>query len=608
MTQRRWSFRLLASLFALSLVAAACGDDDDGDVGGGTGTTEESGAPREGREGGTLIWAHEQEPPDLHLDDPNNNLSITSWIIQSMWEGLFGVSSDIGFFPELLAGEPEEVQNPDGSFTANFTLRDGLQWSDGTPLTANDVKFTYDVIMETDESGEFVYLIGSRQGYDTITDFTVTSDTEFSITWSKFFAGYPSLFARVFPAHAFGDGGAAAVNEALLDWTGPDGQPLPSSGPLVFEEWNRGVSMTLARNENYHGSVSPDVENDGIAHVERVQINFVEDTDAQINALVSGEAHFIFTQPQVEFGDNIANNPDFEVASIPGPSWEHIGFNLLNPHLRKPEVREAIALAIDKEQIMSTLYTPLYGDLLPAEGLGNSYWMANQEHYVDNQGEAGYGHGDVEAARAKLEEAGYTEGSDGVYTHPEDGRLSLRIGTTGGNRLRELQEQIIQQMLADAGIEIVIDNVPGADYFSERIFSDEAIAAATTQGAEGDPTIWDITMFAWVGGPWPGSQSVAFRTGDGNNGYGYANPEFDEVIARCDATVDEDERAACYNEADRYVTTLELDPETGLVVVPLTQKPNFYAYDANRLASAAVAVDANDAGPLANVVDFQLAG
>jgi peptide/nickel transport system substrate-binding protein len=606
--KRTFSLRLTALAAAVALVVAACGGDDDD-------SASESTARRnvEGRDGGTLIWAHEQEPVDMHLDDPNNNLSITSWIIQGLWEGLFGITAETQFFPELLTDDPQTTENDDGSVTLAFTLRDGLTWSDGEPLTSDDVKFTYDVIMErgtTDEDGDgendFVYLIGDRTGYDTITNFEVTSPTEFSITWSAFFSGYKSIFERVFPKHAFGaNAGAAEVNAALPNWKSADGKVLPSSGPLVFDKWDKGVSMTLVRNDRYHGSVSPDAENKGKAHIDGVRINWVADTDAQINALKSGEAQMIWTQPQVEFGDNIVTDDRFVNATRPGPSFEHWGFNLLNPHLKKPEVREAIALAIDKQEIYETLYEPLYKDLMPVEGLGNTYWMTNQEQYENHQ--ADYGKGDADAAKQKLEDAGYTEGSGGIYEHPDDGPLTLRVGTTGGNKLRELQEQVIQQQLEKAGIRIEFDNVEGSDYFSERPFSEEALAAAASGGAEGDPTIWDITQFAWTGGPWPGGQSAAYRTGSGNNAYGYTNPEFDAKDDECNAETDDAALADCYNELDKYVTTLELDPENGLFMVPLTQKPQFYSYNGEVLSSAPVSPDADDAGPMVNAVDYQFA-
>ena len=161
-----------------------------------------------------------------------------------------------------------------------------------------------------------------------------------------------------------------------------------------------------------------------------------------------------------------------------------------------------------------------------------------------------------DAAKANLEAAGYADSGDGIYEHPEKGRLTLRVGTTGGNALRELQQQLIQAQLKESGIEIVIDNVDGGAYFGERPFSDDAIACSTSGGTEGNCEIWDITQFAWVGGPWPGGQAESYRTGSGNNPYGYASAEFDAKADECDATVDDAERAEAMVR-----TALELRPD-----------------------------------------------
>jgi peptide/nickel transport system substrate-binding protein len=617
--------RLLALLLAFALIASACGGDDDEDAEEETSDTTEAAeeaeettttappAPEEGgAEGGTLIWAHEQEPPDMHLDDPNNNLSITSWIRSALIEGLYGVSGATEYYPELLDGEATVTENDDGTVTIDYTLRDGLMWSDGTPLTSADVEYTYNIITEgcgRDDDGSIVdggddgcvYFTGGYQGIELITSFEVTSDTEFTINWAQFFAGWKGTLNEVYAAHAFG-ADANEVNENLVEWSNADGV-LPSSGPMIFGEWNRGVSLSMVRNDNYAGSNSPDARNTGVAFVDGVQISFVSDTDTQINALKAGEAQIIMTQPQLAFGERLSSDENFTVASSAGPVFEHWGLNLLNVHLSDPLVREALVYGIDKTEVMAGLYTPLFGDSLPAAGLGNTFWLSNQAAYEDHQ--AMYEGRQSDAAKANLEAAGYTDSGDGIYEHPERGRLTLRVGTTGGNALRELQQQLIQAQMADSGFEIVIDNVDGAAYFGERPFSEEALAASSSGGAEGDPTIWDITQFAWVGGPWPGGQAPAYISGNGNNPYGYANADFDAKSIECDGTVDDAERAACYNEMDKYVTTLEIDAENGLFMIPLTQKPSYYGYLSSQLSGAGVAPDAQGAGPLANVVDFQ---
>ncbi len=623
--------RLLALVFAFSLVAAACSssDDADGDTSAEAPTTEAEGdepeetttteppAPEEdGATGGTLIWAHEQEPPDMHLDDPNNGLSITSWLRSPLIEGLYGISGATEYYPELLAEEAVVTQNDDGSVSIDYTLRDGLMWSDGTPLTANDVLYTHNIITEgcaVEEDGSIVdggaaegedstcvYFIGGYVGYELVTDFTVNSDTEFTVSMGSFFAGFKALYSDVYAAHAYG-ANADEVNTNLAEWANADGV-LPSSGPMIFDSWDRGVALNMVRNDNYHGTNSPDARNSGVAFVDGVQVNFVADTDTQINSLKAGEAHIVMTQPQLAFGERLSTDENFTVNSSAGPVYEHWGLNVLNVHLSDPLVREALAYGLDKSEVMTGLYTPLFGDSLPAEGLGNTMWMSNQGPYEDHQTE--YAGRNSEAALANLVEAGYSDSGDGIYEHPERGRLTLRVGTTGGNALRELQQQIIQAQLADSGFEIEIDNVDGGAYFGEVPFSEEALAAAGSGGAEGDPTIWDITQFAWVGGPWPGGGSAAGLTGNGNNPYGHSNADYDALAPECDATVDDAERAACYNELDLFRTTLEKG-DTGLFMIPLTQKPSYYGYLSSVLSGAGVAPDAQGAGPLTNVVDFQ---
>ena len=632
MKKYRRLLSLLALLLSFTLLAAACGSDDEASDSSDDDTSTDDDTSSDTADddmaddssddadddmaddsegsagGGTLIWAHEQEPPDLHLSDPNNNLTITAWLLQPMLEDLYAVNAANAYEPELLASEASITVGNDDSATATYTLREGLTWSDGTAFTASDVEFTFNTIMEADGEDDdgnpkFLLSFTDRTGYDTITDFTITSDTEFSVTWSGFYAGWKGLFGNVLPAHAL-PGGAAEAEDALRDWTNAAGDTLPSTGPLVFGDWDRGVALNFTANAHYHGSVSSDVSGPGSLQVDAVRVLFVTDTDAQINALKAGEAHLITAQPQLAFGDEIVANDQFTVATSPGPIFEHWGMNLLNVHLSDPLVREAMAYWFDKGQVMEGLYTGLFGEALPAEGLGNTYWMTNQPAYENHQ--AKYNGPLIDDAKANLQAAGYSESSDGIFEHPTRGRLTLRVGTTGGNALRELQQQILQAQGAAGGFEIVIDNVPGSDYFGEKPFSEAALAASASKGADGDSTVWDITQFAWVGGPWPGGQTGAYRSTSSSMPYGFVNTDFDARSDECDSTADDTARDACYNELDRYVTTLEIDAEQGLFMLPITQKPTFYAYDNQALSSAGASPDVNNGGPLANVVDFAL--
>lgn len=558
----------------------------------------------------TLVWAHDQEPPDLHLHDPANGLAVTSWVRAALIEGLFGVGADLTYHPELLDGEPTLTVADDGSVRIAYTLRSGLRWSDGTPLTSADVAYSHDIIVEgcrTEGDGSVVdasdagcvYRFGPRTGYDLITGFEVIDELRFEVTMAVFFAGWRNLYSEVYAAHAFG-ASAIEVNANLIEWTDADG-PLPSSGPMVFDRWDRTEALYLVRNDDYHGSQSPEVDNREAALVEGVRIDFVGGVDAAADAVTTGRAHLLMAEPELSL-QAVTRSAEVEVATTGGPRYEHWGLNLLNPHLAKPQVREALAYVIDKQQLSTELYQPLYGDALSPRGLGNAYWMANQPDYEDHQ--STYAGANPAAAAVLLESVGYEVDDDGIYVHPIDGRLRLRVGTPGGDPFRERQQELLRDQFDGSGIEIVIDNLPGPEFFRQRLFAPAAMAAATSAGAEGNPRLWDISQFSWRGGPWPGGISGAFRSGAGTNPYGFANAAFDLKAFDCDGTVDDVGRALCYNELDRYVTTLDFDND-GLFVIPLSQRPSFYAYRSGDLAAIGPAPDVSGGGPLANVVDFR---
>lgn len=615
----RLGLRFTAAASSLALIVTACAggpdDPDDPEVGDEeTVEDEDIRADDYCAGGGTarLRWAHEQEPKDMHVDDPANNLTATSWILQGVFEGLYGIDSAMAHTPELLA-EEAEVEEGDDAVTYSFTLRDDLRWSDGEPITGESVRGTYDIIVDD------AFAHSSRADYDRIDpDSWQVDGQSFSFQTAEFFAGFKGLFSRLYPVHLIEDG--AAANEVLRGME-VGGQPLPASGPFRWVEWQPGRSVTLDRNDDYHGAHpdNDDVTNEGLPCVEGVDISFVADTSAQVNAVRGGEADLVVSQPQPVFSD-LQDDPSVEAAPVVSAVLEHWSLNLHNLHLGDAEVREALAYAIDKDAVIAELYRPIYGDALPAEGSGSTYWLPGSETYIDHQGDAGYGQGDLRAAADLLEGAGYVRNTDDVYEHPERGPLSLRVASTGGNELRERQQQLLQSQLAESGFDIRIDNVPGTDHLTDQAFGPGNVACSVTQGDHGatvtlqngdeataDCDAIDIVQFAWVGGPWPGSQHVAYRTGSENNPHGYANPQVDALMERCDSTVDGAQRADCYHQIDRYVTTREIDPE-GLVIIPLTVKPALYAYSTTTLQRAATVVDAHEAGPLVHGVDFLPAG
>jgi peptide/nickel transport system substrate-binding protein len=182
----------------------------------------------------------------------------------------------------------------------------------------------------------------------------------------------------------------------------------------------------------------------------------------------------------------------------------------------------------------------------------------------------------------------------------------LRAGTTAGNELREQQLELVQSQLEAAGIEVTIESLPGGLFFDQGPFSPEALEASASEGRDGSPDLWDMAVWSWATGPWPGGVTGIYRQQSDSNPYGFSNPAFDKNAADCEAVVDDAERAACYNDLDTYATTLAKGTD-GLFVIPLTQKPRWYGYSSSQLGSVGVAPDLAQGGPLVNVADITFA-
>ena len=155
-------------------------------------------------------------------------------------------------------------------------------------------------------------------------------------------------------------------------------------------------SLTLERNPRYW---------ERPAHLDRIIMRILPDAEAQANAMINGEVDVIHPRPQVDLVRRVQGLPGVGSQVQFGLSFEHLTFNLRHPILQDLAVREAIALAIDREQLLERT-VGLFSDR--AQVLGNRVWMVGQQGYEDHSG--GYGRGDIQAATARLERAWWGRG------------------------------------------------------------------------------------------------------------------------------------------------------------------------------------------------------
>jgi peptide/nickel transport system substrate-binding protein len=442
---------------------------------------------------GQLIIAFSQEPTvfNPHL----LHIEVDEGIHFSVFDPLFAVTPE-GKFSAGLAAEVPTVEN--GGISADglhwkVKLRDGVKWHDGTPFTADDVKFTLELMVDPD------FRSWRKTGHDLVRDLTVVSPTEITWRMDKPFAPYPSILASTFivPKHILGvekDKNTAPFNNAPV-----------GTGPFKWVERIAGDHIELAANTDYFGE-GP--------YLERIIFKYIPDLTVLYTQFKTGDIDVVGLQWITPDHYEEAKALDGKtVVVVPASTVESIAFNMGKPQFQDPAVREALYCAIDKQTIIDALY---YGLPSPTES-----YMPQQSFYFNPD----LPKHEFSADKAKkiLDDAGWKPGADGIRA--KDGvKLSFSNSTTAGNHIREQVQQFMQQSFKDIGVELTISNLPPAvmwgDYWMMSKYDSVVVGLDFLTGS--DPDTSDYFR----------STSIGAKGGSGQNTWQYVNPEVDDLLAK----------------------------------------------------------------------------
>ena len=539
--RRRQPAWLLVLLLTLSLIAAACGgDDDDGDAGGGG---QEETEEAEVKEGGTLQYAADQEPTGFNNNtSANNGTSVTNVMVR-VWPSVFLVNPKFEVVLDDQLMESAELTKEDPQ-TVVYKIKKEASWSDGTPISADDFKYLWQMLNGSgkDTDGKAIDA-ASVTGYEDIQSVEGSDGGKtVTVVFKKKFADWKALWSgggTLVPSHI---GKKVGFNTGFDKF---DPAVVVSGGPFTIQSYNVGKDLTLVRNDKYWGEK---------AKLDSIVFRFIEDSAAQVPALKNREVDMIYPQPQLDLVSEVKGITDVDNELNFGLTFEHLTLNFKNEHLKVKEVRQAIAKALDRDAIVKRTVAQFDPR---AKVLNNRIYVNNQPEYQDNG--AGYTKVDIPASDKLLQQAGYTKGADGIYAKGGK-KLSLRISTTAGNKLREDQGVLIQSQLKAAGIDIRIDNCPSTCLFGDRL-------------PKGN---FDIANFAWVSSPWASANKAIYETvnedaGAGGSNYGsYANPEVDRMMSAAIGELDEDKVSEQWNNVDKKMWE-------DIATIPLYQKPTFIA-------------------------------
>jgi peptide/nickel transport system substrate-binding protein len=270
----------------------------------------------------------------------------------------------------------------------------------------------------------------------------------------------------------------------------------------------------------------------------------------------------IYPQPQLDLVGQVKGlAPNINSKISFGLSWEHLDFNTTYGPLQDIKVRQAFAMALDRQTIVDQTVGQFSSD---AKVLDNRIWLNTQPQYQDTA-PAQYKKQNTAQAKQLLESDGYTLGPDGIYAKGGQ-KLSFKIDTTANNPLRQQTIQVMIPMLKAAGIDAQFNANP-------NIFKGPEVPTSLAAGG------FQVALFAWVGNPFISSQPPIYESPQAAGGvqqnYSRAgNPQIDQLLTSWQTETDPAKVAATGNQIDKLLWDQ-------MATIPLYQKPTYIAYSSN---------------------------
>jgi peptide/nickel transport system substrate-binding protein len=491
--------------------------------------------------GGTVTLIIPEEPTTLNYY--MSDAAITRQLADATsMTGLDVVDEKGEFVPVLAVELPTEANGglSADKLTVTWTLLPGLKWSDGTPLTSDDIKFTWEALADP-ASGA----LSGTGGISQITSIETPDELTAIVHYSTPYPGYLSQFAYgLLPRHATG------ATAEMTSWAW-NRQPV-GAGPFVVTEWASGESITMERNPNYYKPGKP--------YLDKLIFRIVPEPATQIALMMQGDAQ-VQLWPGVddvtEYDSMVGNNAH-EVL-VPGVWNMAIDFNLSKPFDGDPgptpphpilgdlRVRQAIAHAID--------YDTLIRDVLRNTVSSSTTPFAYGWYQCDQPRVYPY---NVDTAISLLEQAGWVVGSDGIRVaqgalYAADGtRLSLELqGYTNYEPLQRTEEFIVENLKA-VGIEARIQN-----YDFSIIFGSWEDNSPRMTG-DYDMLIFDRSLSIEPQGSVENSYlSTNIPSADnptGGNVWRWVNPQGDTLIQMAGSTFDLAARKEAYCQLGQLIT------------------------------------------------------
>ena len=495
----------------------------------------------------------------------NTYTTYNSAVVDRMFSSFWYFGTDGSIIPNKDFGTYEKTS--DDPLTVKYTISDDAKWSDGTPVTAGDFIFHWaannDTVKAEGSETPLFDSISFEQGkYIPEAPEGEADGKEFTVTYPEPYADWEILISTALPAHivakeagmsfeelvtAAKEKDVEALTPAAEFWNDgwdfspgelPDASLVPSMGPYKFKDggWQAGQSITLEANPEYWGTPPATKE---------LVLRFA-DPKTHVQALQNGDLDVIEPQATVDTLQQLEGlGDDVNVQTGDQLTWEHVDYNRGEGSVfaDSPELREAFALCLPRQQIVDNLIKPIYAD---AQVMNLREVFPFQDKYqevVDAAYPKEMDQPNIEKAKELVEKSGVS-------------KPTVRLGYQAGNQRRTETVALIKSSCDQAGFDVQDANSP--------VFFKEVMPA-------GD---YDAALYAWAGSGQKASGANIYQSDGAQNQQSYNNPEVDAAWDKLATSLDEDEQL-------EQVKTIEKLLWEDFQAIPLYAHPGLVGHKAD---------------------------
>lgn len=446
-----------------------------------------------GKRGGSLRVGLDVDADSL---DPRLTRNTSGFRIREVvFNGLVAVNPDFRQVPDLA----ESWENPNDT-TYIFKLRPNVKFHDGSALTSEDVKYTFETIL--DEK----FASPSRAFFTPIDKIEATDPNTVKFTLKTPFGPFLSYMDM------------GIVSRAAAEKLGKDfGSKPVGTGAFKVDSWSTGDAINLSAHETFF---------QGRPNLDRLQVKIVPDNSARVVALESGDLDFVQSPVSPQDVTRIQQAAKLKVERTAAAGYTYVNLNTSDPILADKKVRQALSYLVNKKQLIETIYKgigqPANGPIVP----GMWAYSADVPSYDYNP----------DRAKQLLDEAGWRAGPDGIRV--KDGtRMELTVRTHSEDPDRRQVIQVIQSELQKVGID------------AKTATTDFAALLADLMAAK-----YQLAVVGWLNLSDPDRATFRQFTVDGPANYGkYKNEQVDKLIKDARATLDKAKAKQLYADAVRQI-------------------------------------------------------